>query len=291
MQDRLNQTIQLADGRTLGFAEYGDPEGRPVFYFHGCPSSRLDWGNFGDDGWARGQGVRFVVADRPGSGLSDFQEGRRLVDWPDDVVELADALGIDGFAVWGQSGGGPYAAVCAWKLPERVTRAAIVSGAGPFSELPETYEQIYENSRRFWLLARDRPILSRLLLRFSNFMMSRFPGYFVRTLAADLPECDRPYLMEAQGVLAATFKESLRAGPRGGQYDARLVQLPWGFALEEIEASVHIWHGDEDRSTPVAMARHLADRIPGCEARFFKSEGHMSVACKYRDEILQALLE
>ena len=45
------------------------------------------------------------VPDRPGMGRSDFQPGRRIVDWPNDVLELATALGFDTFAVLGSSGG------------------------------------------------------------------------------------------------------------------------------------------------------------------------------------------
>jgi len=291
MEDRLNQTIQLEDGRTLGFAEYGDPAGKPVFYFHGSPSCRLDWSIFGDEAWAQGHGVRFVAIDRPGMGLSDYQKDRTLVDWPDDVVELADALRIETFAVWGLSGGGPYASVCAWRLAQRLTAAAIVSGVGPFSELPAIYEQIYPSSRRFWKLTRDRPFLSRLFLQVSRGGMALFPGRFVAAMAAELPECDRPYLLERQATLGATLRESLRHGARGGQHDAWLVQQPWGFRLEEVTTRVYIWYGEADLSTPVAMGRYLAERIPGCEARFFEGEGHLSLVNKYRDEILRALLE
>lgn len=106
MENRLNQTIRLDDGRALGFAKYGDPAGRPIFYFHGSPSCRLDWSWFGDEAWALSHGVRFIAIDRPGMGLSDYQPDRRLVDWPDDVAELADALGIETFGVWGLSAGG-----------------------------------------------------------------------------------------------------------------------------------------------------------------------------------------
>lgn len=39
--NKTNQTITLGDGRLLGYAEYGNPQGKPVFFFHGNPSSRL----------------------------------------------------------------------------------------------------------------------------------------------------------------------------------------------------------------------------------------------------------
>ncbi|MFN2241868.1 MAG: alpha/beta fold hydrolase, partial [Anaerolineae bacterium] len=81
------QVILLSSGRRLGFAEYGDPEGEPVLYFHGAPSSRL---LHPDEEITRSLGARLIILERPGFGLSDFQPGRRLLDWPDDVIEAAD---------------------------------------------------------------------------------------------------------------------------------------------------------------------------------------------------------
>jgi pimeloyl-ACP methyl ester carboxylesterase len=120
--------ITLADGRSVGYAEHGDRGGRPVLYFPGTPSSRL---LHPPEAPAVSLGVRVMVVERPGFGLSDFQKVRGLVDWPGDVSAFADALGIDRFPVVGVSAGGPCAAVCACRIPERLTKAAIVSGMGP----------------------------------------------------------------------------------------------------------------------------------------------------------------
>src|SRR4051794_27325018 len=106
-----NQTIILQDGRKLGYAEYGDLEGKPLFYFHGWPVSRLSGKSW--DKAAKKLKVRFIAIDRPGIGLSDYKKDRKLLDWDSDVTELADQLKIKKISVLGQSGGGPYAAVCA----------------------------------------------------------------------------------------------------------------------------------------------------------------------------------
>ena len=121
--------IRLHDGRSLGYAEYGDPAGKPVVFFQGTPSSRLF--HHPDESIAVSLGARIITMDRPGFGFSDFQPSRTLLDWPDDVVELVDVLEIDRFAVAGISGGGPYVAACAFKIPHRLTAAAIISGVGP----------------------------------------------------------------------------------------------------------------------------------------------------------------
>jgi len=110
-----DKVIQLRDGRTLGYAEYGSSEGKPLFYFHGHPGSRFEARFLAEQ--AAQVGVRLIGIDRPGMGLSSFKARRRLLDWPDDVVELADSLHLDRFAVVGFSGGGPYTLACAYKVP------------------------------------------------------------------------------------------------------------------------------------------------------------------------------
>ncbi len=127
---RQAQVIVLDDGRRLGYAEYGDPDGVPVMSFHGGLSSRLDAAPA--DGACRALGIRLVSPDRPGMGLSDFQTGRTLLDWPADVVALADRLGLGRFGAVGWSAGGPYVAACGYAIPERLTVGAMVASAVPF---------------------------------------------------------------------------------------------------------------------------------------------------------------
>ena len=128
---RTNQQVKLRDGRMLGYAEYGSPDGKPVFYFHGFPGSRLDWLLTDPDNTAAEQNARIIAVDRPGMGLSDYQRGRKIADWPDDVIELANALQVDSFSVLGISGGGPYAVSCAFGIGDRLARCGIVCGMGP----------------------------------------------------------------------------------------------------------------------------------------------------------------
>jgi len=109
---RGDGSVSCADGRALVFREYGAPDGAPVLYFHGWPGSRLDFA--ANDAIAASAGVRVIAVDRPGMRGSDFQRSRRVLDWPADVASLADALGLDRFAVLGFSFGGPYARACGY---------------------------------------------------------------------------------------------------------------------------------------------------------------------------------
>ena len=111
-------TVRTASGRTLAYADTGEPDGAPLVYFHGLPGSRLDFHQPFNRPALDGAGVRIIGIDRPGYGGSGFQPRRRYTDWPDDVATVADTLGIDRFGIVAYSGGGPYAVACAVGLPE-----------------------------------------------------------------------------------------------------------------------------------------------------------------------------
>ncbi len=125
--DRL---LELDDGRTVGYATWGDPDGRPVFIGHGTPGSRLDrYSAIDDPEWVRRQRVRFIGVDRPGYGYSDPWPEGSLLDCAGDFVRVADDLGLERFWALGASGGGPYVIALGALAPERVVRIAVVSGA------------------------------------------------------------------------------------------------------------------------------------------------------------------
>jgi pimeloyl-ACP methyl ester carboxylesterase len=286
----LSQQIQLPDGRRLGYDEYGPAEGKPVFYFHGSPSSRVEWRIFGSDALAQELGLRVIVPDRPGMGLSDFQPGRRLSDWPSDVVALAGHLALDRFAVLGYSLGGPYAAVCARRIPDRLTRAALVSSTSPYN-IPGVTEDINPGTLQFLNLARDNPRLNQLFMRMLGFSARYLPKRMIANAMANLPPSDREVVAdpEVQRTFLEMVKEALRQGPRGVQVDAALLVSPWDFELEDIKMSIHLWHGEEDRNAPPAMGRYLADAIPNSQARFLPGEGHLSLFVHHIEEILLLL--
>jgi pimeloyl-ACP methyl ester carboxylesterase len=268
---RTDLAIRLRDGRGLGYAEWGDRDGSPLLYFHGWPGSRLE-GRLGDEA-ARANGVRLIAVDRPGMGLSDYQAGRTILDWPDDVAELATALGLERFAVLGISGGGPYAAVCAWKLSGQLTRAGIVSGLAPL-DVPGMVAGMGRQNRFAFQLVGRHAVLRRALFAVTTVSVRRRPaGVLERGVApVDSKYLDRPQVKE---VLAESLSEAFRSGGRGSAWEMGLYARPWGFRLDEIGTPVHLWHGEQDANAPVAMGRHMASVIPDCQATFYPGEGHL----------------
>ena len=131
---KLNQRFQLPDGRRLGYDEHGAPDGAPIFYLHGLPSSRLEAKLYLSEDLLQSLNVRLIAVDRPGMGLSDFQPKRRLLDFPRDLLALADHLNIERFSILAYSLRGPYGLACAFAIPERLHKVGIVSGAALFTE-------------------------------------------------------------------------------------------------------------------------------------------------------------
>ena len=283
--NRTNQQIKLKDGRSLGYAEYGAPEGKPVFYFHGFPGSRLDWLLSDSDDSAAELNARIIAVDRPGTGLSDFKRGRKILDWPDDVIELADALQVDRFAVLGFSGGGPYAAVCAFKIPERLTAPAIVCGMGP-AEAPGAKDGTA------MLLPGKSALMRKLLLMLMAMGIRRNPDRFLSQMKDAVAEPDK--LLLAQPEVVQTFiysmREAFRSGTRGASWDAVLYKRPWGYHLQDISMQLHLWHGDLDTQVPVSVGQYVANAIPDCRAKFLPDEGHLALAHNHIEEILTIMV-
>jgi len=284
---RNENVILLRDRRRLAYAEFGDPGGKPAFFFHGFPGSRLG-AAIGDAG-ARRHGIRLIAPDRPGIGLSDFQPKRRITDWPGDVAQLADALGIDRFAVAGISGGGPYSLACASGIPERLTATAVISGVGPMSRAGASEGMTLAN-RIIFTLSRLSPLTARIPMVLMDQATRRFGDRAIAQAMKAMPAPDRKVLEDPalMRMLKEDATEAMRHGTRGAALEGWLYTRPWGFRLEDIRVPVHLWQGGADLNVPIAMGREMAERLPNCIATFYEDEGHL-LAVPHADEIMDAL--
>ncbi|HEV2736310.1 MAG TPA: alpha/beta hydrolase [Longimicrobiaceae bacterium] len=269
--------ITLRDGRTLGYAGYGDPGGVPLFFFHGTPGCRFR--SRADDPAARELGMRVIMPERPGYGLSDPHPRGSMPTWADDVAQLADRLGIGAFGVAGASGGGPFVAACAHALAPRLTCAVMVSSASPV-DAPEVWRTLSTANRLKFLAPRHAPWLLRWDAELVARLVRRRPEAFVRLMAVQMSPADRRlfHAEDRKEPLARFLRECFRQGAAGLAADLRAVSRPWGFDPAAIRMPVHVWHGEDDGMAPVAMGRYLARTIPRARARFFPGEGHLLVA-------------
>ena len=282
------QVLILKDGRKLGYAEFGDLNGTPIFHFHGYVGSRLEAKLFAEK--AKEHGVRVISVERPGIGLSDFQPDRTLLNWPDDITELADYLGLENYGVQGMSGGGPYAAVCAYKIPERLTCCCIISGMGTIDMIKKGMKL---SNRMLFFFARRIPFIIKMMMKAQKKAFDN-PEKIQKIMIADakkLPEPDRKLMEDPKflNIMIDEIKEAFRPGIKGAVYEGKIYSSPWGFDLKNISSDlqVYLWHGELDVNVPVSTGRRMSEIIPKCESKFFPDEGHFSVGFNKIDEILE----
>lgn len=266
-------SISLKDGRELGYARFGDPDGFPVLFFHGIPGSRLQ----------RPMDIRFLAelslclycVERPGIGLSTAQPGRSIDDWNRDMEEFCTILQIKNFAVIGISGGSPYAAAAAGHFKERIKSLTIISGTAPLSELVH-FRELPLRMRIIFTLIRRAPYFSASLttgvLRLVDNRIDRlFP-----LLLTHLPSSDKKLLKDPEVV--TFFKDDVLQAFRSGSMavieELRVLMSRWPVLPEEIRHNVHIWHGNEDTILPLSLARALIRRIPRVTAHLLPGKGH-----------------
>lgn len=259
----VTATIRVADGRRLSVDFSGHPDGHAVFLLHGMPGSRL--------GPLRGMllyrlGIRLIAYDRPGYGDSDRLAGRRVADVVADVTAIADAYGIERFAVAGRSGGAPHALACAALLPERVTRAGVLVSLAPpgaagldwFDGMPASNVVSFATAT-----AGHDPLAARLMPAAEEIRAN--PASWLARLYSDLPESDRKIVADAgiRELIVAAHAEALRTSVYGWIDDVMALCGHWGFDPASVTVPVLLWHGEHDVFSPVSHARWLARQIPG----------------------------
>lgn len=271
--DRTSLVLRLADGRRIGYAEYGDPEGEAILAMHGTPGSRFMFA-LTDQG-ARERGLRIVAPERPGYGLSDFRRKESLARVADDMSALAYALGLRRMAVIGVSGGAPYAVAAASAMADQVVLLALISPVGPIAEcqskirMSKLHRLIFTKIGRsassgagfFWSL--------RHIVRYA-------PDLAYRLLMRRVAPSDRGILLrgEVKANLQTALREGLRPGIAGARQDLRLFCARWGLRLEDIDVPTIIWQGSDDTIVPPGAAYHLAEALPNCRLDVVQGGGH-----------------
>lgn len=279
-----NMTLTLSDGRQLGYSEYGDPKGYPIFYFHGFPGSRLQAADFHESAVAKH--CRFFGVDRPGMGLSSLNKQHTLLSWTNDIAELADSLEISKFSIVSHSGGAPFALACGARLSERVSHIALVSAMPPWT-ISEATRDVPIGFRIINVLVRNIPGFSWLLMQLQQHVLLR-PAMFER-LIQQVPEADGEVLRNNHGLLIAA-KEAFRQGASGAADEFRLLTREWGFNLEDIHTPVSIWQGGLDPQVPVSSARFFVSRLPHASLRVMENDAHQSMLYHHIEAIFEAAI-
>jgi pimeloyl-ACP methyl ester carboxylesterase len=277
---RDSQMITTDDGRRLCFAEWGDPTGFPVLFFHGTPGGRLN--RHPDESVYVAKGARLITYDRPGYGSSERLPGRAVVDCVVDVAAIVDHLGISRFAVTGSSGGGPHVLAVAARLSERVVRARCNVGIAPYGlEDLDFFNSmdplnVLEHGLAVEGEARLAPQLQRQLREMGR-RVAVDPTQFISD-EWDLDGVDRAVLAnpDTSAQNRRTTAELVRGGAWGWVDDSLSFVKPWGFDVGEISVPVRVTYGARDVLVPPAHGAWLARNIPDAEVVVDDEAGHLS---------------
>jgi pimeloyl-ACP methyl ester carboxylesterase len=288
---RAEGRIHLPSGRRLGYAEYGDPSGDVVLWFHGTPGGRRQF-PFIARRAAEKLGLRVVLVERPGSGLSDAYRYDKVADWAADVAHVADALGAERAGIVGLSGGGPYALACAAVPPlaSRVAAVGVLGGVVP-SVGPDQAA-----TGAIVLARRCAPLLSTLrrplAMVVSSIVLPIIPlgHYACRAYASITPEGDQRVLHdpEMEGMFVDDLVHCTQGRLQAIVDDARLFGRDWGFRLSDVEAPVRWWHGDADPIVHLEGAQRAVEILPNAELILRTEESHLG-GFATSDEVLHFL--
>jgi pimeloyl-ACP methyl ester carboxylesterase len=278
--------ITLPDGRKLSYAEFGKPDGHPVIYFHGGGAcSRLDLLLLGNELISQ-SGIRMIAPDRPGIGQSDFQPNRGFSDYPQDILFLADTLGLNKFSVLGISGGGGYVSACAAKIPDRLWSAVVVSGAWEIDDLRD----LPTFTRWFYALIKKFPGVYSIALQLLLKSLQGSPEKLLANFKKQSPAVDYAILESRVQAFQASLNEAIYQGIQGIAWDIQLYFRPWDFNLEEIQIPLTFFHGGQDRNVPISMAKRAIDRLPTARLITYPDEGHISIVINQFEAIAHALV-
>jgi pimeloyl-ACP methyl ester carboxylesterase len=244
-----------------------------VIVHHGTPSSALLWEPWIAD--AKERGIDIVGCLRAGYADKPRDEGRDVAAVAQEVARIADELGVEQFATWGVSGGGPHALACAALLLDRIVGAAIIGSPAPYdADGLDWLDGMGEgNIAEFEASLAGEDALRPLLEREAAAMLSGEASGLDTLLSPP----DQAILPQLQEFLGQSFSESIGGGVDGWLDDDVAFVNPWGFDFAEIRVPVLLLHGAQDAFVPVAHGRWLAQRIPGVEARILEDEGHLSL--------------
>jgi pimeloyl-ACP methyl ester carboxylesterase len=261
----------LSDGKKLCFAEYGNPDGIPVFLFHGNPGARISWGLYPDSPYLKN--IRIIAPDRPGYGKTEYKKNA-LNKWPDDIKELCDYLGISKFHLFAPSGGGPYALACAWKLPEMILSAGLFGSVGPYSKV--SVSGVNKPLKLLWRIANPLFPVVRLQNRIMAHMAKSNPQKLARSFSEiELSGSDKEIAgkSEIQRIFKTVFPESYLQNGIGSAYDVTMPKK-WNIPLQEIQPKITIWQAEEDCLTG-KMAEYIAAKLPNSELIRIPDAGHL----------------
>jgi pimeloyl-ACP methyl ester carboxylesterase len=275
---KLEGNIAVGDDRQIGFAEFGDPQGRAVFWLHGTPGARRQI-PMEARVYAEKRQIRLIGIDRPGIGSSTSHQYDTVFAFADDLRTIADTLGIDKMEVIGLSGGGPYTLACAAAMPDRVVAAGVIGGVAPTMGSDGIAGGLMGSvglrvAPLLQVAGGPIGVVASALIRLIRPVGSPAVDLYGRVS----PEADRQLL--ARPEIKAMFLDDLLNGSRKQMAapfaDVVVFARDWGFRLDEVKVPVRWWHGDHDHIVPFEHGQHVVAKLPDVELYHLPGESHLA---------------
>jgi pimeloyl-ACP methyl ester carboxylesterase len=284
------KTIILSDGRILGYAEYGDSLGFPMFYFHGGQESRLS-SQFMDSTTIK-LNIRLICPDRPGIGLSTFQAKRSFLNWGNDIAQLADSLGLIKYSVVGLSGGAPHVLSCLIADSLRIEKASIISGATPYDYRGSLKGMWFPVKLIHWFASwRDDKQLRKFIQNDFESLVNK-PDRRMKQFQKYLPKPDKRLMTDHPGYGWEFIKgsvESYRQGIDGVVQEWKLYVNDWRMDLSTVHFPIALWYGENDKMAPYHRGIYYKNNLPNSTLKVISNEGHFSLIRNHLEEILMEL--
>lgn len=274
--NKTEQHFTLEDGRNLGYAVYGKPNGYPIIYCHGSQSSRLEMHH--DVKFAQDENLRIITIDRPGHGISDFNSTGTILSFAEDVKQLATHLNLGHFSVVGMSAGAPFALGIAYALPKNVSKVGIISGFAPFTASSKTF--LKKEIKTMLGLAKSMPFLLQLMLKFQAKQLAKNPKKSLQGFLKIMSPEDQEVLKNdaIMCTIENMFTEAFRKGSKGVAYEiSKILVKNWGFDISRIQVPVSFWQGQKDNNVPYQWAELMQNEIKNSELTLYPEEGHLII--------------
>ena len=288
---KLEGNIAVGEDRQIGFAEFGAPQGRAIFWLHGTPGARRQIPTEARV-FAERENIRLIGIDRPGIGSSTPHQYPNVLAFAEDLRTIADTLGIDNMTIIGLSGGGPYTLACAAAMPDRVVAAGVLGGVAPSSGPDAISGGVMALGSLVAPLLEIGGTPIRLAASTLIRLIRPVASPVLEVYARMSPEADR--LLLARPEFKAMFLDDLLNGSRkqlaAPFADIVVFARDWGFRLDEVKVPVRWWHGDRDHIVPFAHGDHVVAKLPDAELYHLPGESHLAGLGRAED-ILRTMIE
>ncbi len=276
----------LKDGRHLQYAEYGDPNGKPVIHIHGILGCRYE--RLPDDNLTKSIGVRLIIPDRPGYGLSDPALNHGYLDFADDLLELVNHLDIPQCSIMGLSVGAIYASAFAYKTPQRLHNIAMVSSTPPFRSFAD-FSGVPASLKLLIAFSKYLPTAAQIIAELAIKSACKDPEKFLESI----PVSTSDKIIFTQPRLKQHIEECLLAGSKnchnGFVEDILLSAQPWPFPVKNIKSKIDFWHGTNDQHSSISRIKPVIDAVPNKCVHQIEGGGHFLIYNHWQ-EILETLV-